>query len=105
MRNQSSHLKLIAFILTLPVWVNAQPPGVQELNEASSEFHTWYFSMSDFVLVLGAISGIIGGLRVYSHWNIGRHHHHPVDTLVIGWFLSCLFLTLVGSFLKALYGV
>lgn len=89
----------------LPAWVNAQLPGIQELNEASSEFHSWYFSMSGLVLVLGAISGIVGGLRVYAHWNVGHHHHHPIDTQVIGWFLSCLFLTLVGSFLKALYGV
>jgi hypothetical protein len=94
------------FILTLTTSVSAQPPGIQELSQVSSEFHSWYFSMSDFVLVLGAISGIFGGLRIYANWHTGHHHHHhPIDSQVIGWFLSCLFLTLVGTFLKALYGV
>jgi hypothetical protein len=98
-------INLTALFLALPALLNAQAPGIQELNEASSEFHNWYFNMSDFVLVLGTLSGIMGGLRIYANWNIGHHRHHPIDTQVIGWFLSCLFLTLVSSFLKALYGV
>lgn len=94
------------FFFALPAFCSGQdPPGISEMNQATSEFHNWYFSMSDFVLVLGTISGILGGLRIYANWNTGHHHHHPIDSQVIGWFLSCLFLTLVGSFLKALYGV
>jgi hypothetical protein len=82
------------------------PPGINEMNQASSQLHSWYFSLSDLVFVIGAITGILGGLRVYTNWQIGGHHHgHPIDSQVIGWFLSCLFLILAGTFIKALYGV
>ena len=68
--------------------------------------HSVYFSMSDLVLVIGAITGILGGLRVYTNWQIGGHRHrHPIDSQVIGWFGSCLFLILAGIFIKALYGI
>ncbi|MGJ1525524.1 DUF4134 family protein [Sphingobacterium spiritivorum] len=86
----------------LPVISPAQP-GINEFYRASGEMHRWYFSLSDLVLVIGAIAGILGGLRIYANWQSGKHHH--IDAQVMGWFFSCLFLTLVGAFLKALYGI
>ena len=92
------------FILfcTLPIVGSAQP-GIGEFYKASGEMHRWYFSLSDLVLVIGAIAGIIGGLRIYANWQSGKHHY--IDAQVMGWFFSCLFLTLVGTFLRALYGI
>ena len=82
------------------------PPGIDEFNQATQQIHSVYFSMSDLVLVIGAITGILGGLRVYTNWQIGGHRHrHPIDRQVIGWFCSCLFLILAGIFIKALAGI
>lgn len=78
-------------------------PGINEFYSATGEMHRWYFSLSDLVLVIGAISGIFGGLRIYANWQSGKHHH--IDAQVMGWLFSCLFLTLVHVFLKALYGI
>ncbi|OYD43625.1 DUF4134 family protein [Sphingobacterium cellulitidis] len=86
----------------MPVMGQAQP-GINEFYFASGEMHRWYFSLSDLVLVIGAIAGILGGLRIYANWQSGKQHH--IDAQVMGWFFSCLFLTLVGAFLKALYGI
>lgn len=93
---------LAVLFFALPAITLAQP-GINEFYRASGEMHRWYFSLSDFVLVVGAIAGIVGGLRIYTNWQSGKHHH--IDAQVMGWFFSCLFLTLVGVFLKALYGI
>ncbi|WP_104382188.1 DUF4134 family protein [Sphingobacterium sp. HMA12] len=81
----------------------AAQPGISEFYQVSGEMHRWYFSLSDLILVIGAISGILGGLRIYSNWQSGKTHH--IDAQVMGWFFSCLFLIIVGAFIKALYGI
>ena len=93
------------FALTFSAYAQ-DPPGIDDFNQATQQMHSVYFSLSNLVLVIGAITGIIGGLRVYTNWQIGGHRHrHPIDSQVIGWFCSCLFLILAGIFIKALYGM
>ena len=84
-----------------PVPLFAQP-GIAEFYNAGNEVHRWYFSFTDLVLVIAAITGMFGGLRVYSNWQSGARH---IDAQVMSWFFSCLFLMLVAGFLSALYGI
>ena len=95
-------MAIVILFCALPIVASAQP-GIDEFYNASGEMHRWYFSLSDLVLVIGAIAGILGGLRIYTNWQSGKHHY--IDAQVMGWFFSCLFLTLVGTFLRALYGI
>jgi len=106
-KNNLARTAIAVFFFAIIFTASAQdPPGIDEFNQASQQMHSVYFSMSNLVLVIGAISGILGGLRVYTNWQIGGHRHrHPIDSQVIGWFCSCLFLILAGVFLKALYGI
>lgn len=80
----------------------AAQPGLAEFREVRKEVNTWYYNFSDLAFVIGAVCGLLGGLRVYSNWQSGKHH---IDAQVMGWFFSCLFLSLVGAALKALFGV
>lgn len=102
MRRLPSWCAAIVLLAVLPLLAGAQP-GIKELGDVKDTMHDWYFSLSDLVLVIGAIAGILGGLRIYANWHSGKHHY--IDAQVMGWFFSCLFLTLVGAFLRALYGV
>lgn len=92
----------IAVIFYLsPSSLSAQP-GISEFYQVTGEMHRWYFGLADLSLMIGAISGIAGGLRIYTNWQMGKHH---IDSQVMGWFFSCLFLILAGTFLRALFGV
>jgi len=92
---------LVAICLLIITTGYAQP-GISEFYSASAEVHRWYFSLSDLVLVIGAITGLLGGLKVYANWQMGKHH---IDAQVMGWFFSCLFLSVMGGFLRGLFGL
>jgi hypothetical protein len=78
------------------------PPGVTEFNEVESDMERIYVALSQLSFVIGAVSGILGGLRVYNNWQMGKHH---IDIQVISWFSACLFLSIIGLFLSGLFGV
>jgi len=80
--------------------LRAQVPGIPEFYQASSEIRNQYFSFSDLAFVIGAITGLLGGLRVFANWQSGRHH---IDAQVTGWLFSCIFLNLCGVFLRGLF--
>ncbi|WP_026956645.1 DUF4134 family protein [Algoriphagus vanfongensis] len=78
------------------------PPGVSEFNRVGDDMEKFYVALSRLAFVVGAVSGLLGGLRVYNNWQMGRHH---IDVQVISWFGACLFLATIGFFLSGLYGV
>jgi hypothetical protein len=78
------------------------PPGLSEINEGKNLMAQNFRALSRAVLVLGAIFGLLGGLRIYTNWQMGRRN---IDSEVAGWFGACIFLSVVGIFLAALYQV
>jgi hypothetical protein len=82
------------------VLTHAQVPGISEFYQASAEIKNHYFSLSDLSFVLGAIMGLLGGLRIFANWQSGRHH---IDQQVAGWLFSCIFLNVCGLFLRGLF--
>lgn len=78
------------------------PPGVSEFQEAESDMKEIYVALSRLSFAVGAVSGLLGGLRVYNNWQMGRHH---IDIQVISWFSACIFLATIGFFLSGLFGV
>ncbi|MGE8425469.1 MAG: DUF4134 family protein, partial [Sphingobacterium siyangense] len=51
---------------------------------------------------IGAVVGIVGGVRVYIKWNSGDN---DINKELMGWGGSCLFLVLVSVVIKAFFGV
>jgi len=91
------------FFLVLCFEISAQvPPGIDEINEGKNMMAQNFRALSRLILVLGSIFGLFGGLRVYNNWQMGKRN---VDEEVAGWFGACIFLSLLGIFLGALYNV
>lgn len=72
------------------------------ITTASNEVKKIFQSASTLMLYAGALAGLVGAFVVYQKWQQGD----PQTTKhAAGWFGSCIFLVLVGSILKAMYGV
>ncbi len=76
--------------------------GALGIDAASSELMTYVDPIANMILILGAVVGLIGGVRVYIKWNSGDQ---DVQKAIMGWFGSCLFLIVVGIVIKAFFGV
>lgn len=92
----------ILFILPLADCFGQSPPGVAEFQEVESDMKRIYVALASLSFAIGGLSGILGGLRVYNNWQMGKHR---IDIEVVSWFGACLFLATIGFFLSGLFGV
>lgn len=77
-------------------------PGLNEMQQAKSDLASSFFSALDCSLVVAAIFGILGAVRIYHNWQMG---HPRIDEAVAGWFFAALFMVLAGAFLRAIFGI
>jgi len=77
-------------------------PGLDEFQQAQNQLHSSFFSALDCALVIAAILGIIGGIRIYHNWQMGEKE---ITYEVSAWFFAALFMVLSGLFLRAVFGI
>ena len=94
--------QLLATLLTLTYVQSLFAQGAIGIDVASSEISTYINPIANFILIVGAVVGLIGGVRVFIKWNSGDQ---DVQKSIMGWFGSCLFLVTVGIVIKAFFGV
>lgn len=99
----SKSKRLAAFVATISVTAHDSfSQGAIGIDAASSELSTYIDPVGSLILIIGAIVGLIGGIRVYIKWNSGDQ---DVNKSIMGWFGSCLFIVTVGVVIKAFFGV
>ena len=76
--------------------------GTLGIDAATSSLTTYVDPVSTLTLAIGAVVGIVGGVRVYIKWNSGDN---DINKELMGWMGSCLFLVLVSVVIKAFFGV
>ena len=77
-------------------------PGINEMAQAKQEIAHSFFSAREASLVLAAGMGIIGAVRIYHNWQMGKDR---ITGDVAAWFFSALFMVLLGAFCQALFGI
>ncbi|MRX74724.1 DUF4134 domain-containing protein [Pedobacter petrophilus] len=103
MTGKSKKLLSLATVLGLVQTVTAQTGGgTTGINAATSSLTSYVDPVSTLTLAIGAVVGIIGGVRVYIKWNSGDQ---DINKEIMGWGGSCLFLVLVSVVIKAFFGV
>ena len=92
---------IAVFFFAIPFLCLAQP-GLKEFADATREVKRDYNALTRLVQVLGGISGIAGGIRIYTNWQLGKRN---IDAQIVGWFGACIFLNLASLFISGLYGM
>lgn len=77
-------------------------PGLDEMRQARQDLTSSFFSSVDASLVLAAIFGIIGALKIYHNWQMGKER---ITADVSAWFFASLFMVLMGAFVRAIFGI
>ena|SRR5690606_1378170 len=101
MFNRTKKMIASAFVMTLAT-ISAQAQGVAGITAAESSLLGYVDPVASLCLVIGAVVGLIGGVRVYIKWNSGDQ---DINKELMGWGGSCLFLVLVSVIIKAFFGV
>ncbi|MBT2560120.1 DUF4134 domain-containing protein [Pedobacter sp. ISL-68] len=77
-------------------------PGLNEMQQARQELTGSFFSSIDASLVLAVIFGLIGALKIYHNWQMGKER---ITGDVAAWFFASLFMVLAGPFVRAIFGI
>jgi len=77
-------------------------PGIPEMQQAQQDLSASFFSAFDLSLVIAAILGITGAIKIYHNWQMGKRE---ITADVAAWFFAALFMVLAGAFLRALFGI
>jgi hypothetical protein len=77
-------------------------PGIAEMQQARQDLSSSFFSAFDCCMVLAGLFGLLGGLRIYHNWQMGKDR---IDSAVAAWFFASFFMILSGPFLRALFGI
>ena len=94
------------FFLALFLIVCASSPsfaqGAGAITSAANTIKTYWTPVSILIKVIGAVVGLIGGLRIYNKWTNGDQ---DINKEILGWGGACLFLFLVPTFVSAFFGI
>ena len=79
---------------------NALAQSAGGIDQATAEVSSYVDPVSNLIIAIGAVVGLIGGVRVYIKWQSGDQ---DTQKAIMGWFGACLFLIIVGVVIKAFF--
>ena len=100
-RIKKVYCKAKAFLAVLALGVySASAQSAAGIDQATAEVTSYVDPISNLIIAIGAVVGLIGGVRVYIKWQSGDQ---DTQKAIMGWFGACLFLILVGVVIKAFF--
>ena len=98
---QRFFLKVSASAATLFLGVSrSMAQSSAGIDQATLEVSSYVDPVSNLIIAIGAVVGLIGGVRVYIKWQSGDQ---DTQKAIMGWFGACLFLILVGVVIKSFF--
>ena len=87
------------FLITTNVMAQDGNAGI---DEATTMVKSYFDSGANLMYAIGALLGLIGGVKVYQKWN---HGDHDTGKVAAAWFGSCVFLVVVATVIKSFFGL
>jgi hypothetical protein len=72
------------------------------IAEATKQVSGYFGNAVYLMYAIGALAGIVGAVKTFNQWNSGDPH---ATKTAAAWFGSCLFLVVVASVLKLVFGI
>lgn len=93
---------IVSVVLVLVSIKASAQDGVAGIEEANSMVREYFDVGIDLMYAIGAVLGLIGGVRVYQKWSAG---HPDTGQTAAAWFGSCIFLIIVATVLRSFFGL
>ena len=104
MKQCSLKINPVMLVLTLQLIslsVSAQDGGAA-LDQANTMLRSYYEKAVPVMYAVGALCGIIGGVKVYQNLANGKHES---PHLIASFLFACIFLVLFPTAIRAFFGI
>ena len=96
--NKKLILTLMAVVLASAAM--AQGNGIKGITDATSMVTSYFAPLTKLIYAVGAVVGLIGGVKVYSKFSSGDP---DTSKTAASWFGACIFLVIVGVVLESFF--
>ena len=79
---------------------SAQGNGMAGITEATNMVSSYFEPLTRLIYAIGAVVGLIGGVRVYSKFSSGDP---DVSKAAAAWFGACIFLVVAATVLRSFF--
>ena len=79
---------------------SAQGNGMAGITEATNMVSSYFEPLTRLIYAIGAVVGLIGGVRVYSKFSSGDP---DVSKTAAAWFGDCIFLVVAATVLRSFF--
>ena len=94
------HLLIAAILLLSISSAFAQGNGLSGINQATSMVTSYFDPATKLIYAIGAVVGLIGGVKVYSKFSSGDP---DTSKTAASWFGACIFLIVAATILRSFF--
>ncbi len=92
-------LGLVCLLVSVVAMVYGQD-GNAGIQQATSQVRGYFATGTSLMYAIGAITGLVGAIKVYNKWSAGEPDTAKVAS---SWFGACIFLVIVATVLKSFW--
>ena len=89
-----------ALVIAATATASAQGNGLAGITEATSMVSSYFEPATKLIYAIGAVIGLIGGVKVYSKFSSGDP---DTSKTAASWFGACIFLIVAATILRSFF--